>query len=532
MAQLNASEAQMHQQNMISTIILNWNRADSLRVTIESYLTTITGAYELVVVDNASTDGSREYLRGVEASGQARVLFLEENIGGLGYNEAFSIVHGEYVHLTENDQLFLPGWSEHLRRSFETFDDLGQLSFFADVPTDLEAWGPKPSTLRFKAGLVLYEAKYNLTTSAAIRASIIFEKGVRVTNLDGLAYKFPADGKLSADIKAAGYWCAWSDRYYVRNLGHETAEFEAHPDYYAANYASKPWLGVEGWQQRMDAQRAQPKITRHSVVFADRVAVAEKTEHDVSGKPARLWSMFDTVTPEVETLDFLYALTRMIKPKEVLETRAWLGLSACAVARGLCENGFGHLTTLESNIDPWATTKSHIAQYGLTEFITLVSQSSLDFTPDRQYDLIIFDDSSELASAAFRRLRPYLAPAAVVVFCDATEQEGVVYGGIQSMIAAGELVGIGMPTPRGIFIGSLNRIQLLNPREQAVTKTPSQDIDTEPTSVHIATGQADIEPQSSFQKRAYSAPSVSRFNWLLISIGFTLVVCVVALLYF
>ena len=29
------------------------------------------------------------------------------------------------------------------------------------------------------------------------------------------------------DVKAAGFWCAWSERYYVRNVGHEVAEFEA-----------------------------------------------------------------------------------------------------------------------------------------------------------------------------------------------------------------------------------------------------------------------------------------------------------------
>ena len=41
---------------MISTIILNWNRVTLLKQTVESYLETIRGDFELFIADNASTD--------------------------------------------------------------------------------------------------------------------------------------------------------------------------------------------------------------------------------------------------------------------------------------------------------------------------------------------------------------------------------------------------------------------------------------------------------------------------------------------
>ncbi|MCA3035014.1 MAG: glycosyltransferase, partial [Rhodocyclaceae bacterium] len=296
----------MRNQNLLSTIVLNWNRVSTLRVTVESYLETIEGEYELFIVDNASTDGSREYLEALQAQGRASVIFLEENIGGLAYNNVLPLTKGSLIHLSENDQLFLPGWSGHVRDAFELFPDLGQLSLFADIPTDYEGWGPKPSTrLRFKNGKVLYEAQYNLTTSAIARAELFFEHGVRVTNLEGLDYKFPADGKLSADIKAAGYWCAWSDHYYVRNLGHEVAEYEADPDYYRANYASKPWVGVDGWLERISLQKKQPSLTRSSIVHRTRMISPEKAEQPVGGVPSRLWSRFDSASAETEVIDFV-----------------------------------------------------------------------------------------------------------------------------------------------------------------------------------------------------------------------------------
>ena len=52
---------------MISTIILNWNRADLLRKTVESYLETIKGGFELFIVDSASIDASHDYLRELDS---------------------------------------------------------------------------------------------------------------------------------------------------------------------------------------------------------------------------------------------------------------------------------------------------------------------------------------------------------------------------------------------------------------------------------------------------------------------------------
>ena len=135
--------------------------------------------------------------------------------------------------------------------------------------------------------------------------------GLRVATLEHGPLRFPADGKLSLDIKAAGYWCAWSDRYYVRNVGHEVVEFEADPVYYRENYANKPWLGIEGWERRVALQKTLPKLNRASIILADRWVGAQRGGNAVVGKSARLWSSFDAVTPTVETIEFLYSLTRL-----------------------------------------------------------------------------------------------------------------------------------------------------------------------------------------------------------------------------
>jgi predicted O-methyltransferase YrrM len=86
-----------------------------------------------------------------------------------------------------------------------------------------------------------------------------------------------------------------------------------------------------------------------------------------------------------------------VKPAHVIETGTWLGLMSCAVARGLIANGFGDLTTLE--IDP-AVHKAAcetIAQSGFGAVVDAKCISSMEFTPDRLYDMAIFDSETHFA---------------------------------------------------------------------------------------------------------------------------------------
>ena len=439
---------------MLSTIILNWNRVALLRRCVASYLATVGGDYELAIVDNASTDGSADYLRELEAARSARVISLPENIGGEALNIAAEMARGEFVHFSENDQVFLPGWREHVEEAFAAFSDLGQLSLFSDTPTDDEAWEPKPSRLRFSRGKIVYEAPNNIGTSSILRGAILSEHGVRVANVERIRLKLPDDGKLSRDVRAAGYWCAFSDRYYVRNVGHEPEEFDRDPAYYEENYANKPLTGIAGWRARIERQAARPKPPRRrSLAFPDRAPVPERTPQAVNGAPARLWSMYDARTAESEVLDLILALTRLVKPAHVIETGTWLGLLSCAIAQGLVANGFGDLTTLESDPEIHRAACAAIERSGLGGVVDARLSSSLEFTPDRVYDMAVFDSEGPSRLDEFRRLKPWLKPGATVIFHGTAPHCQGVIGAIITLLKEGAIHGVNFATPRGVFVG-------------------------------------------------------------------------------
>ena len=444
---------------LISTIVLNWNRAVLLRQTLRSYADTVNGPAEIIVVDNGSVDESRRVIEEARSYLPRLVaVFLDENIGGEAVNECLDKVSGELIHISENDLVYLAGWADHVREAFCFFPNLGQLSLFGASRLDNHPqWRTLPSRLRFAQGKILYEALGNVGTASVFRASLINQHGIRIHNIapvDSGSFKFPDDGRLSRDIKEAEFWCAWSDRYYVRNIGHELAEFDRDPDYYEQNYASKPWIGLKEWRRRVAEARHRPQVRRHSVVFPDAPEIQpERTPIPVGNKPPQLWSMFDGYTAEIEVLDFIYTLVRLTKPQRVLETGTWLGRSAIAIASALRDNGIGHLITIELNGEAAAAAARNIGDRGLTTFVTLHVANSLLVELPETYELALFDSDISLRGAEFSRFYDRLEPGAIVLFHDTADHHIGSADRVVDLVTLGMLEGIFLPTPRGIFVG-------------------------------------------------------------------------------
>jgi len=103
----------------ISVVLCTYNRADVLRLQLESPVDQTTeGAftYEIVVVDDASTDNTREVVEEFQANPTVTVRYAEA--GGLGVaharNRAAEEATGEWVAFTDDDQVNEHDWLLHL----------------------------------------------------------------------------------------------------------------------------------------------------------------------------------------------------------------------------------------------------------------------------------------------------------------------------------------------------------------------------------------------------------------------------------
>ncbi len=109
---------------MVSVVIVNYNRRDDLREALLSVKKQDCENIEIIVVDNASKDGSRDML--VEEFPEVAVMALQENIGMDGYSVGFRQAKGEFVFQMDNDSL-MPDKNvitEVLRRFTEGPDEL------------------------------------------------------------------------------------------------------------------------------------------------------------------------------------------------------------------------------------------------------------------------------------------------------------------------------------------------------------------------------------------------------------------------
>ncbi|MBI3471259.1 MAG: glycosyltransferase family 2 protein [Candidatus Solibacter usitatus] len=111
---------------MISVIVVNWNRRELLRAclrSLERQRGWESGAVEVIVVDNGSTDGSAEM-----AEREFRVVLIRnrENRGFCAANnQGIAAARGQWIALLNNDAEADPYWLRELERVFEGRPEVG-----------------------------------------------------------------------------------------------------------------------------------------------------------------------------------------------------------------------------------------------------------------------------------------------------------------------------------------------------------------------------------------------------------------------
>lgn len=109
--------------NTLSVIICTWNRADSLRKTLESLQEQSAAglAIEVIVVDNNSTDRTRSVVEELSAGwrlGRLRYVFEGRQGKQFALNAGIRASEAELMAFTDDDILFPPGWIGALQSVF------------------------------------------------------------------------------------------------------------------------------------------------------------------------------------------------------------------------------------------------------------------------------------------------------------------------------------------------------------------------------------------------------------------------------
>jgi predicted O-methyltransferase YrrM len=162
------------------------------------------------------------------------------------------------------------------------------------------------------------------------------------------------------------------------------------------------------------------------------------------------WSMIDSMTAELEVLEFIATLVTTIKPRLVVETGSFLGVSTEWIARGLERNGFGKVISCEYDPVVYEKAKARLAASPLSPWIELRNESSLDMTVDGTIDLFFSDSDMPIREAEVTRFLPQINPNGIILMHDASSHLKLVREAALKMQSEGLISVVLLPTPRGL----------------------------------------------------------------------------------
>lgn len=164
------------------------------------------------------------------------------------------------------------------------------------------------------------------------------------------------------------------------------------------------------------------------------------------------WSMYDSMTAEVEVLEFLRCLVTTIKPELVVETGTFSGISTLWIAEGLKHNGRGKIITCEYDPVVYANAKERIAQSGLAEWIECRNESSLETKITGTIDLLFSDSDQAIREQEVRRFLPQVNPNGLILIHDASSHQKTVREAALRLESEQLISVLLLPTPRGLVL--------------------------------------------------------------------------------
>ncbi len=199
------------------------------------------------------------------------------------------------------------------------------------------------------------------------------------------------------------------------------------------------------------ATKKEHRIVEHIALTGDVLQPEYSKPTPECPHPER-WHMYDSMSAEVEVLDFLKSLVTTLKPELVVETGTFSGLSTLRIAEGLKANGLGKVITCEYDPKVFSAAKKRFAESGLAQWIDARNESSLEIKIYGRIDLLFSDSDTPIREQEVRRFLPQMNPYGLILMHDANSAMKAVREAALRLEREGLLSVLLLPTPRGLVL--------------------------------------------------------------------------------
>lgn len=124
----------------IDLVFITYQRLEYTKVALASVLADPTEEFSLTIWDNASTDGTVEYLRNEVSDPRiADIVFSRENIGQTAaVNKVWGASRADLLGKLDNDCILTPGWTRTLAQAHQDIEKLGVVACWHFFPDDFD----------------------------------------------------------------------------------------------------------------------------------------------------------------------------------------------------------------------------------------------------------------------------------------------------------------------------------------------------------------------------------------------------------
>ncbi len=261
---------------LISVITPTYNRADFLGEAIDSMLAQTYDHFEMIIVDDGSTDDTRALVERYQSDPRIRYFYQENQGQSVARNQGIAASKGQYICFLDSDNAWLP---VRLERSIEAFrqNPSADIVYADNITIDEHGQEVGRDDMSRYSGRITYH--------------LLKDNFVSINTCIIRRYCFEAMGGFSPDDRLAedyGLWLRFSTRYNFRYIPEFWSKYRVMDDQISSDKDKRFWSNerlLKQFLQEFPEAVTANEARRGMSFFYLRKA---RYEHSV-GRSAKAW---------------------------------------------------------------------------------------------------------------------------------------------------------------------------------------------------------------------------------------------------